>query len=63
MNIPRGHRSQSPEVMRSNNWHLDKQGQLYMTGHEMASEEMPPHMAGKAHGLIQFQTLYRHLQL
>ncbi len=47
---PRGQSSHSGEAeMHSNNWHLDEQNRLYMTVHEMDEEEMPPHMAQKAH--------------
>ena len=43
--FPRGQSSQSSGVeMHSNNWHLDEQGRLYMTGHEMGEEVMSPHI-------------------
>lgn len=43
--FPRGQNSQSSGVkMHSNNWHLDEQGRLYMTGHEMGEEAMSPHI-------------------
>lgn len=47
--FPRGQNSQSSGVeMHSNNWHLDEQGRLYMTGHEMGEEAMSPHIEWEA---------------